>query len=108
MAGRIPNYRNRCQEFRSVEAYVEAVRDKKVRDPVLGFQMRNGFEPIGVLRDYLPVDEESGGYAVHLLWTQPAVRGNRAKSSDPRRHRSVTDRIRLATVQYKPAAYSFL
>ena len=100
LAGRIPNYRRRAKKFDSVESYIEAVRDKQLRDPVLGFQLRNDFEPIGVLEDYLPVDEESGGFAVHLLWKNPQYVPE-PKPSDPRRHQSVTDRIRLATVQYK-------
>ena len=99
LAGRIPSYRRRAKEFGSVEEYIDAVKENRVRDSVLGFQLRNGFEPIGVLKNYLPEDKASGGYAVHLLWKNPQY-VEPLKPSDPRRHRSVSDRIRVATVQY--------
>ena len=36
-----------------VLAYIEAVQKNKVRDQVISFQMRNGFEPVGILNNYL-------------------------------------------------------
>lgn len=38
--------------------YIEAVQNKELRDPVLGFQICNGFEPLGVLEKYLPADKD--------------------------------------------------
>ncbi|NQV85422.1 MAG: GNAT family N-acetyltransferase, partial [Rhodospirillales bacterium] len=54
--GRIPSLAKRWKTFGSAEAYIQAVNEKKVRDSVLSFQMRNGFEVIGVLKDYWPED----------------------------------------------------
>lgn len=46
--GRLPNLAKRWKKVGSAEKYIELVQSKKLRDPVLGFQLRNGFEPIGV------------------------------------------------------------
>ena len=49
------------------------MREGKQRDPVIGFQMRNGFEPIGILRNFLPSDHELQGHAVHMIWRNTEV-----------------------------------
>ncbi len=100
--GRLPTWSRRAKSYESIEAYVQAVQDKKVRDPVLSFQLRNGFEVIGLLPGYLPMDKESEGYAVHLLWRNPslppeAMEGAKKKSYAKR----LPDTIRVATVQYQ-------
>jgi predicted amidohydrolase/GNAT superfamily N-acetyltransferase len=100
LAGRIPNYAKRARQYPDVNDYIEAVRNRKVRDPVLNFQLRNGFEPIGVLRGYLPHDDESGGFAVHLVWHNPQY-AEPVQAPAVQRHRSAMDRVRLASVQYK-------
>ena len=56
IAGRIPSLEKRIKQVTSVEEYVELVKQKKRRDPVLSFQLRNGFECIGVLKNYLKQD----------------------------------------------------
>ncbi len=103
IAGRIPNYSRQARRFDGPDAYVEAVRNKQVNDPVLGFQIRMGFEPIRVLRDYLPLDRESGGYAVHLLWNNPQY--TPPPDATPERpkptQRAALNRVRVAAVQYK-------
>lgn len=72
---------------------------KKLRDPVLEFQLRNGFEIIGVLKDYLPHDRDSMGYAAHLIWKNPTYDKSSMRSG------GVTplpvNKVRVATVQYK-------
>ena len=78
--GRLPALHRRMKKVGSAEAYVEAVRERRMRDPVLSFQMRNGFEPIGVLPDYLPSDRESLGYAAHLVWRNPRYGGDRPRA----------------------------
>jgi predicted amidohydrolase/ribosomal protein S18 acetylase RimI-like enzyme len=101
IAGRMPNYAKRAKEYPTPEEYVEAVLRRKVRDPVIGFQIRNGFEMIGVLRGYLPVDAESLGYGVHMVWHNPHYSENarQAKSKVILQGLS-SDRIRVASVQY--------
>src|SRR5690606_11414886 len=61
--GRLPGLARRIAKYGSAQAYVDAVRGAHARDATLGFQLRNGFEPIGVLEGYLPADRESLGYA---------------------------------------------
>jgi predicted amidohydrolase/GNAT superfamily N-acetyltransferase len=98
--GRIPTLAKRLRRFGSPEAYLEEVESNRQRDPVLTFQMRNGFEVLGLLPRYLPEDKESEGYAVHLVWRNPNApdekEEQRAKSYGGR----LPDTVRVATVQY--------
>jgi predicted amidohydrolase/GNAT superfamily N-acetyltransferase len=66
--GRIPNYQNHAQEM-SPQKYIEKVKKKELYDPILTFQLSNDFEVRRVLHNYLPVDNESHGYATLLEWT---------------------------------------
>jgi predicted amidohydrolase/GNAT superfamily N-acetyltransferase len=98
--GRIPNLTKLLRRFGTPEAYLEEVKSGRLRDPVLTFQMRNGFQVLGLLPGYLPEDKDSGGYAVHLVWRNPnapdAKEERRAKSYGAR----LQDTVRVATVQY--------
>lgn len=69
--GRMPNYAKKQKQVGTPEAYVEQVMDKKIKDPVLGFQLKNGFEFIRVLKNYLVLDLESGGNAALMHWENP-------------------------------------
>jgi predicted amidohydrolase/GNAT superfamily N-acetyltransferase len=96
--GRLPGLGRRLRQFESPEAYLDAVKTRKVRDPVASFQIRNGFEPIGILPNYLPSDRESLGYAAHMAWRNPYVDQSaktRAHSMRPR------DWVRVACVQFQ-------
>ena len=65
--GRIPNYRHHAAEI-SPQEYVQRVKDKDLYDPILTFQLANGFEVTRILKAYLPEDRESHGYATLLQW----------------------------------------
>lgn len=94
--GRMPNYRRNAKKVDSPEDYIEQVREGKLRDPVLNFQIANGFTPIGVLPGYLPEDKASGSFAAHMVWRNPYV------DPDERpQHRVPRDieSVRLATCQ---------
>jgi predicted amidohydrolase/ribosomal protein S18 acetylase RimI-like enzyme len=101
IAGRMPNYARRAKDYPSPQAYVDAVQRRKVRDPVIGFQIRNGFDVIGILPGYLPVDNESLGNAVHMVWHNPhfTEKARQAKSKVILQGLA-SDRIRIASVQY--------
>jgi GNAT superfamily N-acetyltransferase len=71
IVGRIPNFHRRASVVSSPEEYVQGVIDKRFRDPVLNFQLRQGYELIGVLPNYLPLDKDSRGYGVQLIWRNP-------------------------------------
>lgn len=49
VAGRMPNLTRCWNSVGSAENYLKLVIEGKQRDPVIGFKIRNGFEPIGGL-----------------------------------------------------------
>jgi len=111
-AGRIPRLKKQIKRFETVENYIDAVKNKKARDPVLSFQLRNGFSILGVIKDYLNYDSESLGYGVHLIWRNPAFE-QRTTSKRPRErgpkilqqsepsHGQFLSTVRVAAVQYR-------
>ncbi len=68
VGGRIPNYHNHAHEM-SASEYVQQVIDQKIYDPVLSFQLLNGFKLKWVNPDYLADDKASLKYAVLLEWS---------------------------------------
>ncbi|MEY3012121.1 MAG: hypothetical protein RIT45_856 [Pseudomonadota bacterium] len=67
LGGRIPNYEKHAHRM-SPQEYIRLVQTREVADPVLGFQLANGFHVRRVVQDYSPFDRESGGYATILEW----------------------------------------
>ncbi len=65
--GRIPNYYQHSDEMSPVE-YIEAVDHKRIYDPILTFQLSNDFQVTRLLKQYLPEDAKSEGYATLLEW----------------------------------------
>jgi predicted amidohydrolase/ribosomal protein S18 acetylase RimI-like enzyme len=65
--GRIPNYLNYADEL-TPRGYIEKVKNKEIHDPVLSFQIANDFHVKKILKNYMPGDEESSGYATLLEW----------------------------------------
>ena len=98
--GRLPGLEKRIKAVGSVEAYVKSVREGRHRDPTMSFQLRNGFELIGVLERYVPGDRESMGYAAHLAWRNPD-RHDQPKTPTPLNSLGFPDRVRVATIQYQ-------
>ena len=66
--GRVPNFYQYANEI-DLPAYVERVKKKELHDPILSFQLRNGFSVKRLMRSYLPEDEASKGYATLLEWS---------------------------------------
>lgn len=99
--GRLPTLARRRKKYPTAEAYVEAVRNKQARDPVLSFQLRNGFEILGVLPGYLPGDHASLGFAVHMLWRNPKLPEAPPADRSKRYGGRLPDTVRVATVQYQ-------
>src|SRR3546814_869013 len=100
--GRMPGLSRRWSQVRSPERYVELAREGRLRDQVISFQLRNGFEPIGVLRDYLTSDHESRGFATHMLWRNPQVGEEDHVAASPSLRQQNT--VRVACVQYQQRA----
>jgi predicted amidohydrolase/GNAT superfamily N-acetyltransferase len=99
--GRLPTLRRRIKRYGTVERYIEAVLEKKQKDPVLSFQLRNGFEILGVLEAYLPEDRGSLGYGVHLVWHNPKVPQEQPSARAKRYGGRLPDTVRVGTVQYR-------
>ncbi|MFT5084414.1 MAG: GNAT superfamily N-acetyltransferase, partial [Lentisphaeria bacterium] len=66
--GRIPMYHNHSDAM-SAEEYLAAVKCREIYDPILTFQLSNDFQVKRLLRQYLPEDEKSLGYATLLEWS---------------------------------------
>lgn len=65
--GRIPQYHQHAEAL-SPTQYIDRVARKEIHDPILSFQLANDFQVKRLLRDYLPEDERSQGYATLLEW----------------------------------------
>ncbi|MFP4136748.1 MAG: GNAT family N-acetyltransferase [Halomonas sp.] len=65
--GRIPQYHQHAEELTPTQ-YIDRVARKEIHDPILSFQLANDFQVKRLLRDYLPEDERSQGYATLLEW----------------------------------------
>ena len=96
--GRMPGFARRARKLGDHAAYCREVMEGRLRDPVMNFQLRQGFEFIGLLPNYLKSDVDSGCAATHMRWRNPQER------SDVVRAHSAPDRgpstVRVATVQY--------
>lgn len=68
--GRMPGY-GRYADQMSPELYAKKVVWGDLRDPVLGFQLHQGFSYCGVIENYLPEDSESRGHASLIVWLNP-------------------------------------
>lgn len=99
--GRLPGFGRRAKRYGGdPAAYVEDVVARRVRDPALSFQLNNGFELLGVLRNYLPSDQDSLGHAAHLAWRNPNFDPN-PTTADAQRSGRLRETVRVATIQYQ-------
>ena len=106
-AGRMPGLaramRRKTNRADTPEEYLEKVIATRIHDPVLRFQLANGFEPQGIMRDYLPEDKQSKANAVRMVWRNPYV-----DIDAPPKHRLPRDveGVRIATCQLQARAVS--
>ena len=75
-AGRLPLYHKYANVF-TPEMYAMRVVWGDIADPVLRFQMSQGFHYCGIIHNYLPEDVESCGHAALIAWLNPRM-GRRA------------------------------
>ncbi|MCC7327207.1 MAG: GNAT family N-acetyltransferase [Burkholderiales bacterium] len=68
--GRLPGYADHAKEM-DADLYCRKVLWGDLSDPVLGFQLREGFRFCGIVDGYLPEDAESCGYASLIAWLNP-------------------------------------
>lgn len=69
-SGRLPGYHKYAAEM-SADLFAMKVVWGDLNDPVLGFQLHEGFRYCTVIADYLPEDKESCGYASLIVWLNP-------------------------------------
>lgn len=94
IGGRMPNYRLHAQQLKPIE-YVEQVIDKKISDPVINTQLSNGFTLKRLIKDYLPNDHESCGYATFMEWVNLDY-----KPADSE-NKKLKQYVRVCAVQYQ-------
>lgn len=68
--GRMPGY-HRFADRMTAEEYAKRVIWGDISDPVLGFQLHEGFSYCGTVHGYLPEDAESLGNASLIVWLNP-------------------------------------
>ncbi|MFV0680749.1 GNAT family N-acetyltransferase [Ottowia sp.] len=68
--GRLPGYHQHAARL-TAEQYAQKVVWGDLFDPVLSFQLREGFSYCGVMNDYIPDDVESLGHASIIVWLNP-------------------------------------
>ncbi|MCM8556742.1 bifunctional GNAT family N-acetyltransferase/carbon-nitrogen hydrolase family protein [Sphingomicrobium sediminis] len=99
--GRMPSYRRNRKKVTGPQDYIDKVVEGEIHDPVIRFQLANGFEPIGVLKQYLREDTRSMGHAAHMVWRNPYV-----DRDQPRKFRLPrgVESVRIATCQLQARA----
>ena len=93
IGGRLPGY-HRVADTMTVQQYVEKVLDREVVEPVLTFQLANGFAIRRIVDGYLPSDDESLGYGVLMEWV------NLHHHPNPNERTRSTFPVRVCAVQY--------
>ena len=99
--GRMAGYARRKRAYPDPQDFVNAVIARRARDQAIRFHMSNGFEPIGILKDYDPDDHDSLGYATHMVWHNPLFveASDAAATGTEGVSVAVIDNVRIATVQ---------
>jgi len=98
--GRMPGYRRKKRQYPDPMDYIRAVQEREIRDTTINFHLSNGFEPIGALDGYDREDEQSMGYATHMLWRNPRV-PDKPASRHHKDQLSPQEMVRVATVQFQ-------
>lgn len=96
--GRIPNYHKYADEY-TPKQYIDKVQHRELYDPVLTFQLSNGFRVKKILKNYLKLDEHSQSFATLLEWNNIYYE----EEERPLNHRKAV--IRLGLVQWQMRLY---
>ncbi|MCO5097218.1 MAG: GNAT family N-acetyltransferase [Rhodocyclaceae bacterium] len=81
-AGRLPGYHNYANQM-TAELYAQKVVWGDIYDPVLRFQLGEGFHYCGVIDGYLPTDADSLGNAALIVWLNPRYNPNKPTLTPP-------------------------
>ncbi|AOM82402.1 bifunctional GNAT family N-acetyltransferase/carbon-nitrogen hydrolase family protein [Salisediminibacterium beveridgei] len=93
IGGRIPNFRKYSDEMTPRE-YVDAVMNHHIYDPVLTFQVMNGFTLKRINARYLTDDKASMSYATLMEWNNVDYRPT------TKRHFKTAFPVRICAIQY--------
>jgi len=93
IGGRIPNFHKFADKM-SPKEYVEQVTLHKIYDPVLSFQLMNGFTLMRINPNYLPDDVQSNKYATLMEWNNVEYRGK------VKQHYKTAFPVRICVIQY--------
>lgn len=93
IGGRIPNYHKHEDEL-SPREYVQEVLNQNIYDPVLTFQVMNGFTIMRLNPNYLPDDKASRKYATLMEWNNVDYRPT------TKRHFKTSYPVRITAIQY--------
>lgn len=66
---------------------------------MIGFQMKNGFSFVRILKDYLLSDKDSAGFAALMIWENPAYDPEHKKYSVQKKRPE--DMVRVVSVQFQ-------
>ncbi|MBD8071063.1 bifunctional GNAT family N-acetyltransferase/carbon-nitrogen hydrolase family protein [Bacillus sp. PS06] len=94
IGGRIPNFHKHSSEL-SPREYVQQVMLHKLYDPVLSFQLMNGFTLMRINPNYLPDDFQSDKYATLMEWNNIDYIGK------TKQHYKTSFPVRICVVQYE-------
>ncbi|WP_210398044.1 bifunctional GNAT family N-acetyltransferase/carbon-nitrogen hydrolase family protein [Motiliproteus sediminis] len=92
--GRIPGFQQHADEMTPQE-YIERVGRREFHDPILSFQLSNDFQVKRVLRQYMPEDEKSQGYATLLEWSNIFYQPDTSPLNQPK------TQVRVGVVQWQ-------
>jgi len=94
VGGRIPGYHHYSDRM-SPREYAEEVLQQNIYDPVLTFQMMNGFTLKRIITGYLSDDADSKNYAALLEWNNIEY-----KPSINKLHYKMSFPVRICVIQY--------
>ncbi|MFY0606009.1 MAG: bifunctional GNAT family N-acetyltransferase/carbon-nitrogen hydrolase family protein [Cyclobacteriaceae bacterium] len=92
--GRIPNYSKHSADL-TPRQYIDEVKTRTIYDPILNFQLGNGFHVKKILKNYLPGDPGSEDYATLLEWNNIYYQDEEHLINAPRTY------VRIGLVQWQ-------
>jgi len=92
---RIPGFHEYADKI-GPDEYIELVKRKEIRDTILSFQLANDFHVRRIIRDYIPNDVQSHGYAVLVEWNNIFYQPRKLSAVNQRK-----STVRVGSVQWQ-------
>lgn len=96
--GRIPYYEKYADTL-TPRQYIDKVKAREIYDPTLTFQLSNDFHVKKILKDYLPSDSQSKGFATLIEWD------NIYYETEKNPIRQMKSTVRIGLVQWQMRSY---